>query len=53
MAKKKVFTPELQKHMQHAGYDWRYFEIVNEQTMYVLVRNKQTKEIITVRKVHR
>ena len=50
MAKRKVFTPELQKHMQYAGYDWRYFELIQECKYHIIARNIQTKETIIVRK---
>lgn len=51
MAKKKEFTPELQRHVQHAGHDWRYFELIQEYKYHIIARNIQTKETILVRKV--
>ena len=51
MAKKKEFTPELQRHMQYAGYDWRYFELIQDYQHHIIARNIQTKETIIVRKL--
>lgn len=50
MAKKKEFTPEQQRHMRAAGHDWRYFELINDQTRAMLVQDKRTGMISLVRK---
>ena len=49
MAKRKVFTPELQRYMRKAGYDWRYHELVNDQTRAMLVKDKRSGLIFLVR----
>lgn len=48
--KKKDFTPEQQRYMKNAGLDYRYYDLVNDQTCSMLVRNKQTNIVLLVRK---
>lgn len=50
MAKKKEFTPELQRHMRSADMDYRYFELVNDFTQSMLVKDKRTGQVVLVRK---
>ena len=36
--------------MKKAGLDYRYYDLVNDQTCSMLVRNKQTNIVLLVRK---